>query len=69
MADRFSVDDLLSEYNDKIDRFDAGRFAQERRDELEKQARAAQEQPETAQDISAVIEQEEPELESGGEVQ
>ncbi|MBQ8120138.1 MAG: hypothetical protein IJ172_05125, partial [Ruminococcus sp.] len=35
MADKFSVEDLLSEYNDKLDRFDANRFAEERHKELE----------------------------------
>ena len=35
MADKFSVDDLLSEYNDKLERFDANKFAEQKRRELE----------------------------------
>ena len=35
MADKFSVDELLSEYKDKLDRFDANKFAEQRRREME----------------------------------
>ena len=37
MADKFSVDDLLSEYNDKLERFDANKFAEQKRRELEQE--------------------------------
>ena len=38
MADKFSVEDLLSEYNDKLDRFDANKFAEQKRSVAEAEA-------------------------------